>query len=81
MGGSIIRKLFSSVAPKQMAAPVAPQVATKTAPAAVKDKAIQTLASGGYGSSSILTSLTGIEDEANVSKTVLGGVVQKKKKI
>lgn len=79
MGGSIIRKLFSSVAPKQMAAPVAP-VAAQTAPAAVKDTARQTLASGGYGSSSVLTSQQGIEDEANVSKTILGGTVQKRPK-
>ena len=77
MGGSIIRKLFS--APKQMAAPVA-QVAAQIAPVAtVKDKARQTLASGGYGSSSILTSQQGIEEEANVSKTILGGTVKKKK--
>jgi hypothetical protein len=46
-----------------------------------KDKSRQTLASGGYGSSSVLTSQQGIEDEANVSKTVLGGTVQKRKKV
>jgi len=83
MGGiSIVRKLFKSVtkAPQQMAAPVA-QVAAQTAPAAAKDTARQTLASGGYGSSSVLTSQQGIEEEANVSKTVLGGAVQKKKKV
>ena len=45
------------------------------------DKSRQTLASSGYGSSSVLTSQQGIEDEANVSKTVLGGAVQKKKKL
>tara|TARA_R110002051_G_scaffold292583_1_gene357428 strand:- start:394 stop:648 length:255 start_codon:yes stop_codon:yes gene_type:complete len=44
------------------------------------DKSRQTLASSGYGSSSILTSQQGIEEEANVSKTVLGGTTIKKKK-
>ena len=30
---------------------------------------------------SVLTSQEGIEDEANVSKTILGGTVQKRKKV
>jgi hypothetical protein len=83
MGGftRFITKMFSMPSsPIQQVAPIAPQVATQTAPAAVKDTARQTLASGGYGSSSVLTSQQGIEDEANVSKTVLGGTVQKRKK-
>ena len=45
------------------------------------DKSRQTLASSGYGSSSVLTNQQGIEEEANVSKTILGGGVQKKKKV
>ncbi len=80
MGGFIrsITKMFSEqssavqVVTSEQAAPVA---------ATAKDKSRQTLASGGYGSSSVLTSQQGIEDEANVSKTVLGGTVQKRKKI
>ena len=60
--------------PVQVVTPVA-------APETAKAKPRQTLASGGYGSSSVLTSQQGIEDEANVSKTVLGGTVQKRKKI
>jgi len=84
MGGvSIVRRLFKSVSksPQQVIAPVA-QVAAQIAPVAtVKEKARQTLASGGYGSSSILTSQQGIEEEANVSKTVLGGNIKKKKTI
>ena len=81
MGGFIrsITKMFS-----QQSSPV--QVVTSVqaepvAATATKDTARQTLASGGYGSSSVLTSQQGIEDEANVSKTVLGGAVQKKKKV
>jgi hypothetical protein len=80
MGGFIrsITKMFSQPSsPVQVVTPVAAQ----EAPAAAKDKSRQTLASGGYGSSSVLTSQQGIEDEANVSKTVLGGTVQKRKKI
>ena len=63
---------------QQVIAPVAAPVA---APETAKDKSRQTLASSGYGSSSVLTSQQGIEEEANVSKTVLGGAVQKKKKV
>jgi hypothetical protein len=80
MGGFIrsITRMFSQPSsPVQVVTPVqaAPVAAT------AKDTARQTLASGGYGSSSVLTSQKGIEDEANVSKTVLGGTVQKRKKV
>lgn len=85
MGGFIrsFTRIFSRViAPPaaQTAAPVAAPVAAPAPAAAVKDTARQTLASGGYGSSSVLTSQQGIEEEANVSKTVLGGTVQKRPK-
>ena len=82
MGGfvrSFVRMFSKPSSPiQQVIAPV---------PALVVDKKVeekldkrQTLASGGYGSSSVLTSQQGIEDEANVSKTVLGGTVQKRPK-
>jgi hypothetical protein len=84
MGGfvrSFVRMFSQPSSPiQQVIAPVAAPVAASEA-AAVKDTARQTLASGGYGSSSVLTSQQGIEDEANVSKTVLGGTVQKRKKV
>jgi hypothetical protein len=84
MGGfvrSFVRMFSQPSSPiQQVIAPVAAPVAASEA-AAVKDTARQTLASGGYGSSSVLTSQKGIEDEANVSKTVLGGTVQKRKKV
>ena len=83
MGGfvrSFVRMFSKPSSPiQQVIAPVAAPVAAPEA-AAVKDTARQTLASGGYGSSSVLTSQQGIEDEANVSKTVLGGTVQKRPK-
>lgn len=79
MGGfvrSFTRMFSKPSSPVQVVTPVAAPVA-----ATAKDKSRQTLASGGYGSSSVLTSQQGIEDEANVSKTVLGGTVQKRKKV
>ena len=84
MGGFIrsFTRIFSKVIAPPAAQTAAPVAAPVAAPAAaVKDTARQTLASGGYGSSSVLTSQQGIEEEANVSKTVLGGAVQKKKKV
>ena len=83
MGGftRFITRMFSQPSsPIQPVAPVAAPVAASV-DTSVKDKARQTLASGGYGSSSVLTSQQGIEDEANVSKTVLGGGNIKKKKV
>ena len=75
---SFVRMFSQPSSPiQQVIAPVAAPVA---APETAKDKSRQTLASGGYGSSSVLTSQQGIEDEANVSKTVLGGTVQKRPK-
>ena len=82
MGGFIrsFTRIFSRVIAPPAAQTAAPVAAPVAAPAAAKDKSRQTLASGGYGSSSVLTSQQGIEDEANVSKTVLGGTVQKRPK-
>ena len=81
MGGFFraVTRIFSK--PPQVVQTVAAPVAAPVAATATWDTARQTLASGGYGSSSVLTSQQGIEDEANVSKTVLGGAVQKKKKV
>ena len=76
---SFFRAITQASTPPQVVQPVAAPVAAATTTA--KDKSRQTLASGGYGSNSVLTNQQGIEDEANVSKTVLGGTVQKRKKI
>ena len=75
MGGfvrSFTRMFSKPSSPVQVVTPVAAPVA-----ATAKDKSRQS----GYGSNSVLTSQQGIEDEANVSKTVLGGTVQKRKKV
>ena len=81
MGGFFraVTRIFSK--PPQVVQPVAAPVAAPVSATATKNTARQTLASGGYGSSSVLTSQQGIEDEANVSKTVLGGGNIKKKKV
>ena len=64
----------------QQPTPVAatPVLQTQTT---TSDKSKQILASSGYGSSSVLTSQQGIEEEANVSKTILGGGIKKSKKV
>ncbi|BAQ85934.1 hypothetical protein [uncultured Mediterranean phage uvMED] len=60
----------------QQPAPVATTTSqTKAEPVAKQ----QTLAASGYGGSTIMTGSEGVEEEANVSKTVLGGNVKKKK--
>jgi len=64
-----------------------PQVVQQQAPVATTpvsqtttNRSRQTLASSGQDSANILTSSQGIEEEANVSKTILGGTIQKKSK-
>ena len=80
MGGFFraVTRIFKQ--PPQVAQPVAATPVSQTQ-TTTSDKSRQTLASSGYGSSSVLTSQQGIEEEANVSKTILGGAVQKKKKV
>ena len=86
MGGFVraIRRVFSR--PQQVviqqpapqpAAPTAPQTAPtqpKTAGAMAASNA------GAYGGQTIMTGSSGVEDEANIQKTVLGGGTTKKKK-
>ena len=87
MGGFVraIRRVFSR--PQQVviqqpapqpAAPTAPQTAPvkqqKTASAMAASNA------GAYGGQTIMTGSSGVEDEANIQKTVLGGGTTKKKK-
>ena len=87
MGGFVraIRRVFSSPAPvviQQPAphpAPTAPQTAPVTQPKTTAAMAQQATGSA-YGGQTIMTGSTGVEDEANVQKTVLGGGTTKKKK-
>ena len=83
MGGfvRIIRRVFSK--PKQV---VVQQQAPVQAPAQTakkEGKTAQALAAskgGSYGGQTLMTEATGVEEEANVSKTALGGQSIKKKK-
>ena len=86
MGGFVraIRRVFSR--PQQVviqqpapqpAAPTAPQT-TPTQPKTAS--AMAASQAGSYGGQTIMTGASGVEDEANVQKTVLGGGTTKKKK-
>ena len=85
MGGFVraIRRVFSRPQqvviqqPAPQPAPTAPQ----TAPAQPKTSAAMAASNAGaYGGQTVLTGSSGVEDEANVQKTVLGGGSTKKKK-
>ena len=77
--GGFIRRVFSAPKPP---APVAQVVAAapvaQTTVSGAKKKLSVGQGSGVTGT--IMTDATGIEEEANVSKTVLGGATTKKKK-
>jgi hypothetical protein len=85
MGGFVraIRRVFSRPQqvviqqPAPQPAPTAPQTAPtqpKTASAMAASNA------GAYGGQTIMTGASGVEDEANVQKTVLGGAARKMKR-
>jgi hypothetical protein len=84
MGGFVraIRRVFSrpqqvviqQPAPQPAPAQTAPATQPKTASALAASKA------GAYGGGTIMTGSSGVEDEANIQKTVLGGAVRKMKK-
>tara|TARA_R100001510_G_C7538070_1_gene126800 strand:+ start:278 stop:541 length:264 start_codon:yes stop_codon:yes gene_type:complete len=84
MGGFFraVRRVFSKPkqvtvvqqAPAQAPAQTAKKTDAKTSQAMAASKA------GKYGDSTLMTEATGVEEEANVSKTVLGGQSIKKKK-
>ena len=74
MGGAvkIIKSVFSSPkpAPVQVTQPqTEPKVETPADTAQTKAK----LMGSGYGGKTILSSAAGVEEEANVQKTILGG--------
>ena len=85
MGGFVraIRRVFSR--PQQVViqqpAPQPAQTAPQTAPAQPKTSAAMAASNAGaYGGQTIMTGASGVEDEANVQKTILGGGTTKKKK-
>jgi hypothetical protein len=80
--GGFIRRVFRTVfsPPAQQPAQVVTTqpAATTTVSGASKMSKVRGQGSGVTGT--IMTDATGIEEEANVSKTVLGGTTKKKKK-
>ena len=64
--------------PAQVVTTQAPTAATTTVSGSQKVSKLRGQGSGVTGT--IMTDATGIEEEANVSKTVLGGTTTKKKK-
>ena len=84
MGGAarIIRRVFAPAPaytpPPAQTVTAAPAAATTTVSGASKMAKVRGQGMGTTGT--IMTGSTGIEEEANVSKTVLGGATTKKKK-
>ncbi|ANS05577.1 hypothetical protein [uncultured Mediterranean phage] len=83
MGGAarIIRRVFSPPAytpPPAQTVTAAPVASATTISGASRTAKVRGQGMGTKGT--IMTGATGIEEEANVSKTVLGGATTKKKK-
>ena len=82
MGGAarIIRRVFAPAPaytpPPAQTVTAAPAAATPT----VSGRTAKVRGQGMGTTGTIMTGATGIEEEANVSKTVLGGAITKKKK-
>ena len=74
--GGFFRRVFSAPKPAPVAQVVAAAPVAKTTVSGVSK--VRGQGSGVTGT--IMTDATGIEEEANVSKTVLGGATTKKKK-
>jgi len=81
MGGAarIIRRVFAPSAPSAPA-PVSQVVAAAKPTISGTTKIGKVRGQGSGVTGTIMTDATGIEEEANVSKTVLGGATTKKKK-
>lgn len=85
MGGFVraIRRVFTR--PQQVVVqqpapqPATPAQTTTTTPAKTSS-AMAANNAGAYGGSTIMTGASGVEDEANVAKTILGGGKKKKVK-
>jgi hypothetical protein len=80
MGGAarIFRRVFSPPSAPSAPAPVSQVVAA--AKPAISGQTAKVRGQGSGVTGTIMTDATGIEEEANVSKTVLGGATTKKKK-
>jgi len=76
--GGFIRRVFRTVFSQPAQQPA--QVITTQAPMAATTKADRRPGQGSGVTGTIMTDSTGLEEEANVSKAVLGGTTKKKKK-
>ena len=81
MGGAarIIRRVFAP-APANTPPPAQTVTAAPAAATTVSGRTAKVRGQGMGTTGTIMTGATGIEEEANVSKTVLGGATTKKKK-
>ena len=79
--GGFVRAIAKAVFGSPSQPPVVQQVQTPVAqtPEPTDKTTRQKLMGSGYGGQTIMTSASGVEDEANVQKTILGG--GKKRKI
>ena len=78
MGGFVRRIIRSFISPPSYTPPPAQMVSAAPAAKATRTSRVRGQGSGVTGT--IMTDATGIEEEANVSKTALGGTTTKKKK-
>ena len=80
MGGAarVIRRVFSP--PAYTPPPAQTVTAAPVTTSSMSGKPVKLRGQGMGTTGTIMTSSTGIEEEANVSKTVLGGATTKKKK-
>ena len=78
-----VRRIIQSFTRKSEPVVIRQEPAQTTQTAKKEGKTAQALAAskgGSYGGQTLMTEATGIEEEANVSKTALGGQSIKKKK-
>ena len=78
--GGFIRRVFRSFVSNPSPAPVAQVIASGPVAKATTSKMSKVRGQGSGVTGTIMTDAGGLEDEANVSKTVLGGSTKKKKK-
>ena len=76
MGGfvrAIAKAVFGSPSQPPVVQKVEPAPVAQTAEPVSDKTTRQKLMGSGYGGQTIMTSASGVEDEANVQKTILGG--------
>ena len=79
MGGFLRRIIRSFISPPSYTPPPA-QMVSSTPDATISGRTSRVRGQGSGVTGTIMTDATGIEEEANVSKAILGGTTTKKKK-